>query len=134
MMKPYSSWSRKYRHMKNNISILSWIIRFLIGLCCFVWFGKTDLWAEKTPRQVDTIKLRRMAEWKERPHSVQLGYGIGYSLYHTYVTHKPMSRFMLDYSFDLPWKPIRTNFFVTGSLAYEDLMWLKHYILNRCNI
>ncbi len=122
--------------MKNNISILSWIIRFLIGLCCFVWFGKTDLWAEKTPRQVDTIKLRRMAEWKEKPHSLQFGYGISmYSEGYTYYSHKPLSRFSLDYTFNLRWKPARVNFFVTGSLAYDgDLRNNRHYSLDRFHL
>lgn len=123
--------------MKNNILENIWTIRFLGILCCFLWLGETDLWAEKPHRQVDTVKLLRMAQWKERPHSIQLGYGIGYSLPHSYYTHKPLSRFMLDYAYALPWKHIRTNFFVTGNAAYNGFLCNSnktHYSLNRFHI
>ena len=115
----------------NNI----WKVNFLSILCCFVWMGRTDLCAAKPPRQVDTVKLLRIAQWKERPHSIQLGYGMGYSLYHSYRTNKPLSRFMLDYAYDLPWKPIRTNFFVTGNVAYNGFPCnRKHYDVDQFHI
>lgn len=121
--------------MKNNILKNIWTIKFLGIFCCFVWLGKTDLWAEKTPRQADAEKLLRIAKWKERPHSIQVGYGMGYSLYHSYQTQKPLSRFMLDYAYDLPWKHIRTNFFVTGNVAYSGFLhYVKHYDVDRLHI
>ncbi len=120
--------------MKKNILNNKWKVRILAILFCFVGMGKMNLWAEKPHRQKDAEKLIRIAEWKERPHNIQLGYGIGYSFPHSYHTQKPLSRFMLDYSFALPWKPIRTNFFVTGNVAYSGFFYNKHYSLNRFHI
>ena len=121
--------------MQNNILKNIWTIRFLGILCCFLWLGKADLWAAKPPRQADAEKLLRIAQWKERQHSIQLGYGMGYSLYHSYQTQKPLSRFMLDYAYDLPWKHIRTNFFVTGNVAYSGFLhYVKHYDVDRLHI
>ena len=118
--------------MKNNILKNIWTVRFLGILCCFLWMGKTDSWAAKPPRQVDTVKLLRMAKWKERPHSIQFGYGL--SVY-SYENKKPLSRFTLDYAYDLPWKHIRTNFFVTGNIAYNGYLYhRKHYDMDRLHI
>ncbi len=87
---------------------------------CLAWMGTTALWATKpvVPE-----------------HSIQFGYGLGYSSYHTSINKKPLSRFMIDYAYDLRWKPIRTNFFVTGNVSYIGyLSHTKHYDLNRFHI
>lgn len=113
-----------------------WKIRGLGLLCCFVFVvGKTDVWAAKPHRQADTAKLFRMAKWKERPHSIQLDLGTGYSIFYSY-NHKPLARFAIDYTFDLPWKHIRTNFFVVGNIAYEGNLYnhRKHRSLDRFHI
>lgn len=121
--------------MKNNISINRWSIRLLGFLCCVILVGKADLWAAKPHRQVDTTKLFRMAAWKERPHSIQLNLGTGYSIFYSY-NHKPWARFALDYNFDLPWKHIRTNFFVVGNIAYEGNLYnnRQHRSVDRFHI